>query len=153
MISFKFPDGNAFKIQGLSELKDTAPLMGRIAELLKAYVDENFEQEGRPKAWQPLSKLYGEQKAQERPGSKILHASGMLKRSIQIASSDNFAKVSTNKVYARIHHFGGIIRSRKGKALKIGITIPARPFMTITREDTEEIYTEIQNFVKKKLGL
>jgi phage gpG-like protein len=65
-----------------------------------------------------------------------------LVRSVQPSYGRDYAQVSTNLVYAAIHHFGGTItpKNKGALAFRVGgrsfvrksITIPARPFMTIT---------------------
>ncbi|MDR0454841.1 MAG: phage virion morphogenesis protein [Deferribacteraceae bacterium] len=169
-ITFTLPDGSKFTklINGIKELENTEPLMARISGLLDYYIEENFMREGRPVKWKPLSALYAEQKRKERGNTKILQSSGALKRSIVQSYGKLYAAVSTNKEYARIHHFGGVIRPKPGRrdrsggkraALKFGgryfrsANIPARPFMTVTDGDKEEILTEIQDYIAKKLGL
>jgi phage virion morphogenesis protein len=160
-IFFKFPNKQDFElvINQLGDLQDTTPVMARISSLLKRYIRKNFEEEGRPANWVPLNPIYKRQKEEERGVANILKTTGRLARSVQPGYGRDYAKVSTNLVYARIHHNGGIIRAKKKKALAFGgvtrkrVIIPARPFMTITDEDRKGIIIEIQNFVAKKLGL
>jgi phage virion morphogenesis protein len=160
MIYFKIPDFKPFKVfaKGAEQLKDFTPVMARIAAMLEGYVQENFQQEGRPK-WKPLNPVY----AAQRGNGRILQDTGQLSGSVQPGYGQNYARVSTNKIYARIHHFGGIIKPKQGKALSFSmagikyvrrsVTIPARPFMTITREDKEEVTAEIKDYVARRLGL
>ena len=86
------------------------------------------------------------------PGSPPGKKTGDLGRSIQIDRSRNKGRyprvrVGTNKVYARIHEFGGTITPKRAKALHFQladgswrtaqrVVIPARPFMrpTLKRE-------------------
>jgi phage virion morphogenesis protein len=138
--------------------------MARIAARLNSYIDENFKAEGRPK-WKPLNPLYEAEKRASRGVAHILQTSGALARSVQPNYGKAFAQVSTNKIYAAIHHYGGEIKPKPGakRSIKFAmggrtfirrkITIPARPFMTITDEDEQKITTELQNFIAKKLGL
>jgi phage virion morphogenesis protein len=164
-IFFKFPDQKEFQliIKKLDEVQDTTPVMARIAGMLKGYVRQNFEEEGRPVKWTPLSPLYKAQKEEERGVANILKTTGQLLRSVQPSYGKDYARVSPNQVYAAIHHFGGTVKAKKGKSLSFrldgasiirkSVTIPARPFMTITSDDEAEITTEIQNFIVRKLGL
>jgi phage virion morphogenesis protein len=164
-IIFKFPDQREFTllIKQLDEVRDTTPIMARLAGMLEGYIDENFEQEGRPTKWKPLSKEYEAQKTTLYGKASILQTTEDLASSVQPSYGRDYAQVSTNLVYAAIHHFGGTIKPKNKGALAFGfggkkivrksVTIPARPFMTITDEDKAEIRTEIQDFIARKLGL
>lgn len=109
------------------------PVMVAIANSMLEAVEENFEKEGRPK-WQPLSQRTIQQRITKKrwPG-KILQQTGQLLASIQPSATNESATVSTNKIYAAIHHFGGYA----GKNRKV--KIPARPFMQLTEEDVNNI--------------
>nr|BDD48261.1 Mu-like prophage FluMu G protein 2 [bacterium] len=111
-------------LQQLAEqTSDLHPLMKNIAGILEDSVEENFEQQGRPK-WQRLKKSTIEQRVKKRywPG-KILQMRGELAASITSYYDENSAVVGTNKVYAAIHQFGGkASRNRQ-------VEIPARPYL------------------------
>nr|WP_299152128.1 phage virion morphogenesis protein [uncultured Tateyamaria sp.] len=63
--------------------------------------------------------------------------------------------------YAAIHHFGGVIKPKKAKALafKAGgdsvfakqVTIPARPYMGVSTDNAREIESAIGDFMKAVL--
>ncbi|WP_337062468.1 phage virion morphogenesis protein, partial [Serratia fonticola] len=82
----------------LDWLAHREPLMRAIAGELKAAVDENFAQQGRP-AWLGI----------QRDGM-ILQKSGRLASSIVAVSDNNSATVGTNVEYGPIHQFGGKTR-------------------------------------------
>jgi phage virion morphogenesis protein len=104
IITLKIPDQKQIDliIKRLDDLQDTTPIMARIAGMLVGFVDENFEEEGRPVKWTPLSPSYGEQKEE---GKHILEESGNLARSVQPSYGRDYALASTNMAYAAIHHY------------------------------------------------
>jgi phage virion morphogenesis protein len=126
-----------------SQMANTAPLMREISEKMRDAVEENFEQEGRPK-WEPLSETTKKirQKKGTWPGS-ILQDSGQLAASISASNSKTEAIVGTNKIYGPIQQFGG--RAGRGKKVKI----PPRPFLKLTDNDIEEIKKIISEYLFK----
>lgn len=128
----------------LKECDDLAPLMRRLAGVMADAVEENFDQEGRPR-WAPLQPRTI--KARERKGhwpGKILQLRGRLASSIVTDYGKTQARVGTNLIYAAIHQLGGTIkrppRQRIGKAQGkpakgYEIRIPARPFLSLTQGD------------------
>jgi phage virion morphogenesis protein len=110
--------------------------MRQISEIMRDAVEENFEQEGRPK-WKPSKRA-------QKQGGKTLQDTGSLASSISMKFTRNTAVVGTNKKYAAIHQFGG----KAGRGRKV--TIPARPFLRLTNEDLEEIKTTILEHFKAK---
>jgi len=103
------------KIQKLMSLmiaqgNNMRPLMRQVAADMHDAVEENFEQQGRPK-WQGLSSAYAKYKAKNKKTakSKILEFSGRLRKSITEKSDSMQAIVGTNLRYAAIHQFGGMI--------------------------------------------
>lgn len=105
--------------QGMSDL---TPLGNAIAGSFLAVVEDNFDQEGRPK-WAGLNPDY----AARRKGGKILFVTGRLRGSIFTSVSPGEVLIGTNMPYAAIHHFGGL--AGRGHNVKI----PARPFMPMTK--------------------
>lgn len=83
-------------------------------------------------------------------GGKTLTASGHLGDSITNAFGRTFAEWGTNRIYAAIHQFGGVIRPRKAKALRFRlasgawvstkqVTMPKRAFLGISGDDRTAI--------------
>jgi phage virion morphogenesis protein len=138
-----------------AEMGNTRPLMRSVAGIMLRAVEDNFEQEGRPK-WKDLlpSTKLGRYKEGTWPG-KILQRSGSLAASIQQAFDSNSAIVGTNKAYGAIHQFGGktephVIKARNKRALSFagivvtsvnhpGSDIPARPYLRLTPADYRDI--------------
>jgi phage virion morphogenesis protein len=90
-------------------LQNTAPLMSRISLVLLAQTEQAFAKGGVP-AWHPLSArtIKDRTKRGTWPG-QILQDSGQLAASITPSSGADFAQISTNKAYAAIQQFGGVI--------------------------------------------
>lgn len=130
--------------------KDKSDLMRQIAGTMHSAVDLNFADGGRPK-WLGLSYRQGDP----------LRLNGGLQDSIESHSDNNRAVVGTNKAYAAIHQFGGVITPKKGKYLvfKIGdswimtdkVEIPARPFLTLPPQDEADILQDIQDYFQRVL--
>ncbi len=159
------------KIKTLEKRVDnTAPVFAQIAEVMKSSVDKNFMVQGRysepdswmggSSKWEPLSvwtmfNKIGGKKGFKKSGSlrakakrtiasnQILQQSGQLASSIQPFSSNGIAEVSTNKIYAAIHNFGGM--AGRGKKIKI----PARPFMVLQAEDIQDSISLIESYLTR----
>lgn len=95
-------------------LRDRTPIMRRIAETMKDRVEENFEQQGRPTKWTPLSQKTKEARARKGhwPG-KILQVSGKLAK-VSRRADNNQAIVTSGMPYAAAQHFGfdGVVSVR-----------------------------------------
>jgi len=95
--------------------------------------------------WPALNPAY---KAGKR-NRNMLVESGGLRGSLSEEAGRDYARVGTNKIYAAIHQFGGVIRPKGGGHLAFAlggsfvktksVTIPARPFLTIEKEDEEMV--------------
>jgi len=136
-------------------VKRRTPLMEQIAAIMLNAVDENFIAGGRP-AWKPLKYRDG----------KPLMDTRRLHGSITPGHDNDTAVVGTNVVYARIQNQGGKtrpheIRPRNRQALRFngryakkvnhpGSDIPARPFLTLTDHDLEEIKQAVIDFMTGK---
>ena len=117
------------------------PLMKNIAGIMADSTEENFKEEGRPK-WKDLSEKTktARKKTGHYPG-QILQVSGQLALSVTTQYDDSSAVIGSNKVYATIHQLGG----QAGKNKKI--TIPARPYLSLTDDDFEDIIETIEHYI------
>jgi phage virion morphogenesis protein len=152
-------------------LVDRTAMMRQIAAIMADAVEENFQQQGRP-AWLGWSPAY----AKKRHGGKILQHTGRLASSIQQFSDNDEALVGTNLKYARIHQEGGTInipsrsqqahyRRKNGKSRfsskarsnhsqwntipAYKIQMPARPFLSLTDSDAEQIQTILEHYLQR----
>ncbi len=118
------------------------PLMKNIAGIMADSTEENFKVEGRPK-WKDLSEKSktARKKTGHYPG-QILQVSGQLALSVTTQYDDSSAVIGSNKVYAAIHQLGG----QAGKNKKT--TIPARPYLSLTNVEYEEILSLVENYLK-----
>ena len=118
------------------------PLMKNIAGIMADSTEENFKEEGRPK-WKDLSEKTktARKKTGHYPG-QILQVSGQLALSVTTQYDDTSAVIGSNKVYAAIHQLGG----QAGRNKKT--TIPARPYLSLTNEEYEEILSLVENYLK-----
>ena len=147
---------------GIDQLEKPHELMRLVAGNMLAAVEDNFENEGRPK-WVGLQPGTIEQR--ERSGhwpGKILQRSGRLKNSISQHWDDRQAIVGTNLIYAAILHFGGktrphTIRPKIKKALAFagrvlrsvkhpGSNIPARHFLALTQQDLDDLVHDVNDW-------
>lgn len=150
------------------EMGNTRPLMRSVAGIMFRAVEDNFEQEGRPK-WkdlQPGTKLT-RYKEGTWPG-KILQRSGGLASSFQQQFDARNSVVGTNKVYAAIQNFGGqtkahVITAKNKRALSFGgivvrsvnhpgSKIPAREFLRLTPGDLRDIIGAAQQHYNRALA-
>lgn len=126
--------------------KDLSPAFRQIATEMRYAVEENFQQEGRPRWEDKMSGKTEEARRRkgQKPPYKLLQDSGRLRDSIQQQSGPMSASVGTdNTIYAAIHQFGG----RAGKGHRVAI--PARPFLSLADDDVEEIADILGNHLNK----
>lgn len=99
-------------------LEPALPLAQRAIEL-------NFDEEGRPQPWPPLTPATLRRKP---AGLKILELTGRLRRSVSARVEEGRLILSTDVPYAAAHQFGFP-----------GRRLPARPFLVLTAEDVEGV--------------
>lgn len=95
--------------------------------------------------WPKLHPFY----APIKRGPGILRASGALMNSISSQVGGDEVRVGTNRIYARVHQLGAVIRPKRAKYLRFlmangwwykgKVTIPARPYLGLDRRDEEDI--------------
>ena len=121
---------------------DLRPLMKNIAGIMADSTEENFKEEGRPK-WKDLSEKTktARKKTGHYPG-QILQVSGQLALSVTTQYDDTSAVIGSNKAYAAIHQLGGLAGRNKKT------TIPARPYLSLTNDEYEEILSLVENYLK-----
>jgi phage gpG-like protein len=106
----------------------------------------------RPSAWAPL---YG-------GSASTLYKSGTLAKSVRLISTTASAvQLGSDRKYAAIHQFGGIIRAKPGGYLKLPggiyrkkVTIPARPYFPFYADGrpTPAAITAIHQAIDSQLG-
>lgn len=143
-------------------MRDTTPVMRAIGTGLVSSTQERFDagQDPDGAAWAALNPTY----AAGKRGPGILRESGMrggLQGSITYQAGRNEVRTGTNKIYAAIHQFGGVIKAKNGGALafKMGnrivrtpsVTIPARPFLGISSDDRDMILDVVEGALDRAL--
>ena len=135
------------------KLGNTQALMESVGEALvsgtKKRFDEKKDPEGTP--WKPS------RRALEKGGKTLMH-SGRLRRSIDYAATSDKVMVGSNLAYARIHQKGGEITPKNAKKLVFkdsdgktvavdAVTIPARPYLGVSKEDMEDVKATMADFL------
>jgi phage virion morphogenesis protein len=141
-------------IQGLAN-KDLTPALEVVAALIRSYIDQNFMQHGRwdgigtdlfsggTQHWKPLApytkKIYSKLGYDLEP---TLMRTKNLYNSIEVRpKGNNSIVISVGADYASDHQFGALIHTKKGTR-----NIPARPFITLTQDDLNEIVRYFAKF-------
>ncbi|KPU84961.1 hypothetical protein JI58_00505 [Marinosulfonomonas sp. PRT-SC04] len=93
--------------------------------------------------------------------SSTLYASGTLHDSIDYHSTSDEVVIGSPLIYAAIHHFGGVIKPKNGKALAFSsggksyvvksVTIPARPYLGLSVNNRDEIESIVAEFIGQVL--
>jgi phage virion morphogenesis protein len=130
--------------------REPGPLLRAIGAGLAENTRDRFDRGVDPAgfAWAPLRDFY----APLKKGPGILREAGMrggLQGSITFDVAGDAVAVGSNKVYAAIHQFGGVIKAKKapflvfrttaGLAFAKQVTIPARPYLGLSAEDEDTI--------------
>lgn len=125
-----------------------------ILALMIGQKDDVFKGEHDPEGtpWTPLSPKTIARRRNHQGGVKILQDTGQLKNSLtqagapyKIESARGYdVELGTNVPYARIHQYGGVIKTRHAE-----ITIPARPFIGLGPNDAQEISEVVEGFMAR----
>ncbi len=140
--------------QLMAKLGDPLPITQDMAGRMEASIQANFDAEGRPERWAPLSfaakvawhtrrksfwtKGGGRMTARGRAaweGRKVLTDTGRLRRSIRAKAYADRVEIGTNVKYALFHQEG----TRK---------MPARPFLLVQREDWQYFIRRWEQWLK-----
>ena len=143
---------------GLSRLialgRDPTPIHRGVAGILADIPERAFREQADPvtgEAWAELSPVTVSRRGSATP---ILQVSGQLAGSMQSEYGRDFARVSTNKIYATTMFFGAkkgeFGRTKRGAPIPWG-DIPARPFMGIGPQDEANIMDFVRDAVAATL--
>lgn len=128
------------------------PLLRDIAFLGENSTRERFRSQTGPdgQRWKPSLRA-------QLMGGKTLTKDGHLGDSITSTADKHAAEWGTNRIYAAIHQFGGVIKAKDagGLRFKIGerwsnkrqVTIPARPFLGISADDQQDMLELASNHI------
>ena len=155
MPQLRFDLKDLFKVSdGLKRLGgETEVFMRRIAQTLTAAAKERFVDETDPEG--------NKWKKGVKNGGQTLTLSGLLRRSITNTSDDKTAVIGTNRIYAGIHQFGGVITAKKSKYLRFkingrevfakSVVIPAGPFLGVSETDKDAVKDELNTLLTEAL--
>jgi phage virion morphogenesis protein len=118
-----------------------------------------FKQQRGPdgQAWAGLNPAY--QAIKRGPG--ILRATSALSSSTNFKAAPTEVRVGVGQFpYARIHQFGGTIKPKSAKYLRFklaggfvrarSVTIPARPYLGIDREDEQDLLDTLETLILRR---
>lgn len=142
-------------IENLKSLSDEAKekLNDNIAGVLENSAVRRFETEKDPegKNWKPNQR-----------GGKILTLHGYLCGSIIGQATKDYAEVGSALIYAAIHQYGGTIKAKVQNFLKFNVggrwaskksvTIPARSYLGLSKQDEVNIGNTVENFINGALS-
>lgn len=138
---------------------NTTPVMNAIGTGLVSSTTKRFVSQTDPDGvtWAAVNDEYAEGKK----NSRILTESGRLRDSITHKASRDAVLVGSNVIYAAIHQFGGVINAKSGGRLSFfiggklarptSVTMPARPYLGISKDDENMIGDVIKGFVTRHL--
>ena len=149
----------------LASSRDPTPLLRAIGTGLLRNTQDRFEAETAPdgSAWAPLNAWYLTFKR----GPGILRGAAMrggLQGSLVMDVEAGAIRIGSNKIYAAVHQFGATIepknpqgrlaiRDYKGNLQGIArsVTIPARPYLGLSRRDEETILETTEDHLDRIL--
>jgi len=124
----------------LNDATDKDVMLDAIGVALVSNVQTRFEQ-GRGPDGQPWAPV-------KRGGSPLVD-SGLMRDSMTYDVNGSTVRVGTNRIQAKTHQFGATIKPKKAKVLAFTVkgkavfakqvTIPARPFLGINKDDINSI--------------
>ncbi|MBN9243388.1 MAG: phage virion morphogenesis protein [Mesorhizobium sp.] len=151
-------DALARLLEAASDLK---PALKNIGVELERSTKERIAREESPDGshFAPLNPLY----AKTKKGPGILRGeSGDLANIVWQLAGDDTVEVGTNAIYGAIHQFGGVIKARNAAALFFSmggesftvdnVTIPARPFLGLSKQDEEEVLAIVADHFQQAAG-
>lgn len=143
MIRLRLQLDSAFGLLEALERHLAAPgeLLAPAVPVVAGAIERNFEQEGRPRPWAPLSPRYARWKERFAPGRGILELTGRLRRSIVARVEGEVLVASTDVPYAAAHQFG--VPHRR---------LPARSFLVLTSDDVHTVAATIVNSLLRTLS-
>jgi len=125
---------------------DPAEMLDEIGQALVSSTTLRFKRSVDP-AGMPWLELADATKTERRGSTpKPLVDRGHLRDSITHRVSGDEVVVGTNMIYGAIHQFGG--KAGRGKK----VTIPARPYLGISRDDEAEINDIAQHYIDRAIG-
>ncbi|MDH3001471.1 phage morphogenesis protein [Chelonobacter oris] len=139
------------------QLAQPSKLYGVLGETLKKIHKKRFEAETAPdgKKWRPLSPLTSQMKGND----NILRRRGYLSDKTAYNYDSKGVEFGSDAKYARLHQFGGTIKPKRAKRLKLGesgvyakqVTVPARPWLGINDNDEAQLLKKSQQLLQRQI--
>lgn len=114
------------------------PMLEEMGSYQKESVLLNFEYQGRPKKWAPLSENYRKWKLSHGYTDRILILHGRLRQSINKKVYTDMVKIYSGVKYGVYHQTG----TRK---------MPQRPFLVVQKDDVKVLTKIANNYIEKLL--
>ncbi|MGL4709437.1 MAG: phage virion morphogenesis protein [Aeromonas veronii] len=136
-----------------------APLLKDIAATGESSTRARFADEEGPDGQKWVASL-----RKQLHGGTTLTGDGGHLSAIQSDYSGTEARWGSNRIYAAIHQFGGVIKAKTSKGLAFtlangdgvitqSVTMPARPFLGINKDDEEDIVHLVRKYVNEAMGV
>jgi len=134
-------------------------LLENIGVVLDETTKERMEQEKSPylEKWPDLADWYKQTKRNPKMLQEDGYNGGLI-QSLNYQINGDELTYGTNKIYASIHQFGGVIKPVKAKSLAVGkgknirrakqVTIPQREFLGFGEMECKAIQDEINDLLK-----
>jgi hypothetical protein len=96
----------------IGRAKDLSPVFEKFgAYMIDGSIWRNFEAQGRPTPWPPLSPLYAARKAKRYPGARILERTGQMMGSFFARATKQTLKIDNPFRYWKAHQKGAPTRN------------------------------------------
>jgi phage virion morphogenesis protein len=132
----------------LDRVNDLTPALRDIGEYMVLATRDRFDDETSPDGvgWKPLNARYAARKAAQSGNlTGILKRSSLLRDSIAYEVGPDFVVMGTNRIYGPIHQLGGQAGRNRS------VNIPARPFLGLSLEDTQEVVAILTDYGSSEL--
>lgn len=138
--------------------RNPRPLLQEIGSVLEDSTRQRFRSETSPDGvkWAPISDEWREEKEERGFNTGILKMRGDLLNSVRSeVQGAEAVEIIASQPYAAIHQYGGTIRPRRGRALRVrgrplgSVTMPARPYIGLSDDDRGEIVAAAQDFLDR----
>ena len=137
--------------------RNLRPLMTEIGSALEDSTRQRFKSQRSPDdiPWAPISQEWRAEKAERGFATGILKMRGDLLNSVRFEADNSSSTVIASAPYAAIHQFGGVIRPRRKRALKVrgrvvaSVTMPARPYLGLSAADRSEVLDAARDFLAR----
>ncbi|WGE51136.1 phage virion morphogenesis protein [Actinobacillus equuli subsp. haemolyticus] len=140
--------------KAVQTLANPKAMFGEMGETLLEIHSIRFTQQQAPDGtpWQPLADWYRDSKKYNQ--DKILTLHGDLRGTLRYQADNHGVIFGSDRPYAAIHQFGGTIKPKNKKILKLGtlyarsIIIPARPWLGISADNEQRLIEIARNHLE-----